>query len=54
LVTIVERVTKYTVTAQVNSKSAEDVTRATIALLRPFKDVVHTITADNGLRSQSS
>jgi len=48
LVTIVERVTKFTVTAQVNSKSAEDVTHATIALLRPFKDVVHTITADNG------
>lgn len=48
LVTIVERVTKFTVSAQVNSKSAVDVTRATIALLRPFKDVVHTITADNG------
>ena len=31
-----------------NNKSAADVTRATIALLRPFKDVVHTITADNG------
>ena len=48
LVTIVERVTKFTVSAQVNSKSAEDVTRATIALLRPYKDMVHTITADNG------
>ncbi|MFT7562193.1 MAG: IS30 family transposase [Flavobacteriales bacterium] len=48
LVTIVERVTKFTVSAQVNSKSAADVTKATIALLKPFKDVVHTITADNG------
>lgn len=48
LVTIVERVTNFTVSAQVNSKSAADVTQATIALLRPFKDVVHTITADNG------
>jgi IS30 family transposase len=48
LVTIVERVTKFTVSAQVNSKSAEDVTKATIALLMPFRDVVHTITADNG------
>lgn len=48
LVTMVERVTNFTVFAQVNSKSAADVTRATIALLRPFKDVVHTITADNG------
>ncbi|MDT8442541.1 MAG: IS30 family transposase [Desulfuromonadales bacterium] len=48
LVTIVERVTNFTVSAQVNSKSAADVTRATIALLRPLKDVVYTITADNG------
>ncbi|MDP0561247.1 MAG: hypothetical protein QS721_02435 [Candidatus Endonucleobacter sp. (ex Gigantidas childressi)] len=48
LVTIVERVTKYTVSAQVNNKSAADVTKATISLLNPFKDSVHTITADNG------
>lgn len=48
LVTIVERVTNFTVSSQVNSKSAADVTRATIALLRPLKDIVHTITADNG------
>jgi transposase, IS30 family len=48
LVTIVERVTKFTVSAQVNSKSADDVTRATIKLLKPFQDIVHTITADNG------
>jgi IS30 family transposase len=48
LVTIVERVTKLTVSSRVNSKSAADVTQATIALLKPFKDVVHTITADNG------
>jgi len=48
LVTIVERVTKLTVSSRVNSKSAADVTRATIALLKPYEDVVHTITADNG------
>ena len=48
LVTIVERVTKFTVSAQVDSKSAQDVTLATIALLTPLKEVVHTITADNG------
>jgi len=48
LVTIVERVTKLTVSTRVNSKSAEDVTQATIALLKPFENVVHTITADNG------
>lgn len=48
LVTIVERVTNFTVSAQVDNKSANDVTKATIALLTPFKDVVYTITADNG------
>ena len=48
LVTIVERVTKFTLSAQVPGKTAKDVTKATIALLKPFKDVVHTITADNG------
>jgi len=48
LVTIVERVTKMTLSAAVQSKRAEDVTNATIALLKPYKDVVHTITADNG------
>ncbi|MDP0562120.1 MAG: hypothetical protein QS721_07240 [Candidatus Endonucleobacter sp. (ex Gigantidas childressi)] len=48
LVAIVELVTKYTVSAQVNSKSAADVTKATISLLNPFKDIVRTITASNG------
>lgn len=48
LVTIVERVTNFTVSKQVNSKSAAAVTKATIALLKPLKDIVHTITADNG------
>lgn len=48
LVTIVERVTNYTVSRQVSVKSAAAVTKATIALLKPLKDVVHTITADNG------
>lgn len=48
LVTIVERVTRFTVSKRVQSKQALDVTAATIALLRPFKGLVHTITADNG------
>ena len=48
LVTIVERLTSYTVSTQVNDKSAKTVTAATIALLLPFKDQVKTITADNG------
>jgi IS30 family transposase len=48
LVTIVERLTSYTVSTRVNDKSATTVTAATIALLLPFKDHVKTITADNG------
>ncbi len=48
LVTIVERLTSYTVSTRVNDKSAATVTAATIALLLPFKDCVKTITADNG------
>ena len=48
LVTIVERVTNFTVSRQVDGKTAAAVTQATIALLKPLKDVVHTITADNG------
>lgn len=48
LVTIVERVTLFTVSKRVKSKRAKEVTAATIALLTPFKGLVHTITSDNG------
>jgi transposase, IS30 family len=48
LVTIVERVTKFTVSKRVQSKRSLEVTAATISLLTPFKSLVHTITADNG------
>jgi len=48
LVTVVERSTNFTVAAQVNSKCAAEVTRATTGLLTPLKPLVHTITADNG------
>jgi len=48
LVTIVERKTSFTVSKRINDKSAKTVTAATIALLQPFSDAVHTITADNG------
>jgi len=47
-VTIVERVTRFTVSQRVASKSAADVAAATITLLTPFKKLVHTITSDNG------
>jgi IS30 family transposase len=48
LVTIVERVTLFTVSMRVKSKRAKEVTAATLALLMPFKGLVHTITSDNG------
>ena len=43
-----ERKTKHLVSKRVSDKSAESVTKATIELLKPYKDRVHTITADNG------
>ena len=48
LVTIVERKSKFTVMKKVENKTAELVAAATIELLRPYKDLVFTITADNG------
>jgi IS30 family transposase len=48
LVTIVERKMKFTVSVQVMSKRAADVTEATIRLRRPYKALVYAITADNG------
>ena len=48
LVTIVERATQFTLVANVANKSAEAVTAATIALLTPYTEALHTITADNG------
>ncbi len=48
LVTIVDRVSKFTLIKKVASKHAEVVTEATIALLQPYLDKALTITADNG------
>ena len=48
LVTIVERATRFTVSAQVDSKHAAVVTDAVITLLTPYAGAVHTITADTG------
>ena len=48
LVTIVERATSFTVSKRISGKSADIVTSATISLLNPYKNAVHTITADNG------
>jgi IS30 family transposase len=48
IVTILERKTRFYLIKKVASTSAEDVTKATIELLMPYKQHVHTITADNG------
>ena len=48
LVTIVERKTKFMVMKKVENKTAELVAAASIELLRPYKDLVLTITADRG------
>jgi transposase, IS30 family len=48
LVTIVDRVSKFTLIKKVTSKHAEVVAAATISLLQPYLDKALTITADNG------
>lgn len=48
LVTIVDRVSKFTLIKKVDSEHAEVVTEATISLLLPYLDKTLTITADNG------
>jgi IS30 family transposase len=48
LVTIVDRVSKFTLIKKVDSKHADVVTEATVTLLTPYLDKALTITADNG------
>ena len=48
LVTIVDRKSRFTFIQRVTSKQAQEVGDATIAMLRPVSDHLHTITADNG------
>lgn len=48
LVTIAERTSRFYLVKKVTSKSADAVRDATIELLRPYAEHVHTITADNG------
>lgn len=48
IVTIVDRHSKFTLMKKVPSKHAYEVTKATLALMRPIKAHVLTITSDNG------
>ncbi|EOB49631.1 integrase core domain protein, partial [Neisseria meningitidis 2000080] len=48
LLTLVERVTRYTIICKLDSLKAEDTARAAVRALKAHKDRVHTITMDNG------
>jgi len=48
LVSLVERKSRYTLLQPVRQRLANLVADATISLLHPFADLVHTITGDNG------
>ena len=48
LVSLVERKSRYTLLQPVTHRLAHLVADATISLLHPFTDLVHTITGDNG------
>ena len=48
IVSIVERKSKMTLIRKVERKTSEEVSKAIIRLLKPYKNKVHTITSDNG------
>jgi len=48
MVSLVERKSRYTLLQPVTQRLANLVADATISLLQPFTDLVHTITGDNG------
>ena len=48
LVTINERISRYSLIAHIPAKTAQNVSNALISLLTPFSDVVFTLTTDNG------
>ena len=49
IVTILERKSRFYLVKKVTSKHAQAVAEATVEMLQPFKALVHSITADNGL-----
>lgn len=48
IITLVERKSKFTVMAKPNGKKADSVRKEIINALAPFKQMVHTLTFDNG------
>ena len=48
LVTLVERKTRLTLAAKVESRNSDVVAAAVVKMLTPYKDTMHSITSDNG------
>jgi len=48
IVTIAERKSKFILMRKLNTKNAKHLAKQTIRLLAPYKDLVHSITSDNG------
>ena len=48
ILTVVERKSAFLLMAKLKGKNADDLARSAIRLLAPYKQKVHTITADNG------
>jgi IS30 family transposase len=48
IVTLTERYTRFTLMAKVKRRTASQVAKVTIEMLKPYMSNLHTITADNG------
>lgn len=48
IVTIAERATAFVLIAKLNGKNAQELAKAVVKLMMPFKDLVFSITSDNG------
>lgn len=48
IVTIAERTTAFVLIAKLNKKNAQELAEAVVKLMMPFKDLVLSITSDNG------
>ena len=48
IVTIVERTTAFVLIAKLNGKNAQELAESVVKLMMPFKDLVLSITSDNG------
>ena len=49
IVTVVERKSNFILMKKLESKNAKDLAKQTVRMLAPYKELVHSITSDNGL-----